>query len=230
MSGTGANKLQPAIKFCGIRTPHDAAAINAVAISSQLRCAGLVFWPASKRAVTDKQAALLANLIHPALVRVGVFVDDSIKHIAALYERGIIQVAQLHGTEDAAYIASLRKQAPGITIWQAFVVTSMADIETAQQSRADLVLLDAGKGSGNTFDWNLLCNMRRPYILAGGLSDTTIASALNHTAPCMVDVSSGIEGPDTPEGKSQKSPERIQQFLAVFTQATNNAPKKHNQP
>ena len=102
-------------------------------------------------------------------------------------------VAQLHGGEDAAYIAALRRRAAEMEIWQAFQIRSGYDLVAAAASRADLVLLDGGAGAGKTFDWALAEKFPRPFILAGGLTPETIPEAIARMHPYSVDVSSGVE-------------------------------------
>ena len=48
-------------------------------------------------------------------------------------------------------------------------------------------------GSGNTFDWQLLKEIKKPFFLAGGLNNENIKEALRSVSPYAVDVSSGIE-------------------------------------
>ena len=71
---------------------------------------------------------------------------------------------------------------------------SAADVAAAQESKADMILLDAGSGgTGTTFDWSLLRYIRRPYFLAGGLHPGNVREAVELLSPYAVDVSSGIE-------------------------------------
>ena len=48
-------------------------------------------------------------------------------------------------------------------------------------------------GSGKQFDWDMLPDLNRPIILAGGLDQSNVAEAINKLKPYAVDVSSGIE-------------------------------------
>ena len=48
-------------------------------------------------------------------------------------------------------------------------------------------------GSGNTFDWELLSDIKRDYFLAGGLDPGNVSDAIRALYPFAVDVSSGIE-------------------------------------
>ena len=122
----------------------------------------------------------------------GVFVDEAPATVAALLGGGIIDAAQLHGGEDAAYIRALR-QMTDRPIWQAFRVRTRADVEQAGRSEADCILLDAGAGTGTAFDWGMLDRVERPYFLAGGLDTENVAGAIRLLRPFGVDVSSGIE-------------------------------------
>ena len=123
---------------------------------------------------------------------VGVFVDEDVKVVAEYLNCGIIDLAQLHGQEDDAYIARLRAVTDKPVI-KAFRVRTIEDIQKAQNSAADMILLDAGAGDGKTFDWSLVRTVTRPYFLAGGLSPDNAGQAIAALHPFALDVSSGIE-------------------------------------
>ena len=118
--------------------------------------------------------------------------DEDAERAAGLLNAGVIDLAQLHGHEDDAYVARLRHLTDRPVI-RAFRVSSPADIRRAERSPADLVLLDAGAGGGAAFDWELLRAMRRPFFLAGGLDSENVGDAVALFRPFGVDVSSGIE-------------------------------------
>lgn len=176
------------IKLCGLSRPEDIETANALLPDY----VGFVFYPKSKRNVTYEQAAALRKLLNPKIKAVGVFVDECPEVIATLIHKGIIDVAQLHGNEDNTCIEALRKRTDA-KIFQAFRVKGPEDILRAEQSTADMILLDAGMGAGTVFDWNLIGSIRRPYILAGGLSPDNVTHAITTLRPYGVDVSSGIE-------------------------------------
>lgn len=112
---------------------------------------------------------------------------------AALLNDGTLSVAQLHGHEDGDYIRALRAAAPGHPVWKAFKVRGPGDLETAGASPADLVILDNGYGTGETFDWSLAGGVKRPYLLAGGLTPENIPDAIRLLHPWGLDISSGVE-------------------------------------
>lgn len=177
------------IKLCGLSRPCDIEAANAL----QPDYIGFVFAPKSRRYVSPETAAGLRKRLDPAIRAVGVFVNEHPEAVAALLRAGTIDIAQLHGSEDAAYIERLRALT-GQPIMQAFRMESERDIAAAQASTADSVLLDSGAGgTGTAFDWTLLRGIRRPYFLAGGLGPDNVGNAVRLLHPYAVDVSSGIE-------------------------------------
>lgn len=176
------------IKLCGLTRPEDVAAANAL----EPDFVGFVFAPKSRRRVTAEQAQALRKLLSSSIRAVGVFVDEEPERVAALLEAGIIHLAQLHGREDEDYLERLRALT-GKPIIQAFQIKTPEDLERAERSSADYILLDSGAGTGTMFDWTLLRNLRRPYLLAGGLGPDNVAQAIRFLRPWGVDVSSGIE-------------------------------------
>ncbi|MDD3214780.1 MAG: phosphoribosylanthranilate isomerase [Eubacteriales bacterium] len=177
------------IKICGLFRQEDVAPVNL----AYPEYAGFVFCEKSRRNVSPALAAALRKALDVGIATIGVFVNAPVEQIAELYEAGTITVAQLHGGEDAAYIAALRRRVPEMEIWQAFQIRSGYDLVAAAASRADLVLLDGGAGAGKAFDWSLAEKFPRPFILAGGLMPETIPQAIARLHPYAVDVSSGVE-------------------------------------
>ncbi len=178
------------IKICGLYRPEDVAYVN----EARPDFAGFVIdFPRSHRSVSPHVAHELRLRLHHTVTPVGVFVDAPADVIADLYFSGTIKIAQLHGHEDEETIAALRRAAPGLSVWKAFKVRAPEDLARAAASGADLVVLDNGYGTGERFDWSLLRDFRRPYILAGGLTPETIPAALAALHPWGVDVSSGVE-------------------------------------
>lgn len=175
-------------KFCGLRTLDDVTAANELVPDY----AGFVFAPKSKRFVTRETADKLRGALSKKILAVGVFVDEKISTVAELLNAGTIDVAQLHGSEDDAYIKNLR-ELTGKPIIKAFRIRTASDLSAAEKSSADYVLLDAGAGDGKVFDWRLLENFRRKYFLAGGLTPQNVGGAIELLHPFAVDVSSGIE-------------------------------------
>lgn len=176
------------VKMCGLRRAEDIEAANRL----MPEYIGFVFAPASRRFISLEEAAALRQALSPGIRAVGVFVDEDAETVARLLESGVIDIAQLHGNEDEAYIARLKART-GKPVIRAFRVKNAEDLRAAEASPADMILLDAGAGDGKTFDWSMLSSVSRPYFLAGGLTPENTAEAVKRYHPFAVDVSSGIE-------------------------------------
>lgn len=199
---TGSPPQKTAVKLCGLSRPEDIAAVNEL----KPEYIGFVFASKSKRYVTPERAAELKKLLDPGIKAVGVFVDEEPEKIAELLNQDVIDLAQLHGREDEVYITKLRTLTDKSLI-QAFQIWSEEDIKRAQESSADYILLDSGAGTGQTFDWEFLKSVKRPYFLAGGLDSSNVGDAVQKLHPYAVDVSSGIET----DGKKDR--QKMKEFL-----------------
>ncbi len=192
------------IKLCGLSRPRDIQTANEL----KPEYIGFVFAPKSKRYIDPQKAVRLKELLSSDIRAVGVFVDEAPDTVAALLNSGIIDIAQLHGSEDEAYIQRLR-QLTDQPIIKAFQIKTQTDIAKAERCSADHVLLDSGAGTGNVFDWSVLQDVKRPYFLAGGLSPDNVGDAVRLLHPYAVDVSSGIET------DGRKDEEKAAAFIAA---------------
>lgn len=176
------------VKFCGLSRICDIEGAN----SLKPEYIGFVFAPQSRRCILPEKAAKLKSLLSPGIKAVGVFVNQQPEFAAELLNSDIIDIVQLHGNEEDDYIEQLRRLTHKPII-QAFRITGAEEIIKAQNSIADCILLDAGAGTGTSFDWKLVQNIKRPYFLAGGLNAQNARAALSILKPYALDVSSGIE-------------------------------------
>lgn len=176
------------IKFCGLKRKADIEAANAL----KPDYIGFVFAKDSRRYISPENAAVLKSQLSSEISAVGVFVNERPEYIASLLDNGLIDLAQLHGDEDEAYIDRL-KGLTGKPLIKAFRISSASEAVKASASSADMILLDSGTGSGRTFNWQLIKEIRRPYFLAGGLDPVNAGDAVRLLDPWAVDVSSGIE-------------------------------------
>lgn len=178
------------IKICGLSRLCDIEFVNQYKPDY---CGFIIDYPKSRRNVSPEWVRCLTKKLDRAVTPVGVFVDAQPETVAELLRAGVIAVAQLHGHEDEKYIARLRELVPGSEIWKAFKVRTAADLEAARTSSADRILLDNGYGTGKAFDWTLVGDLDRPFILAGGLTPESLAEAIETLGPECVDISSGVE-------------------------------------
>ena len=171
------------IKFCGLKTLDDIFYANELLPEY----VGFVFAPKSKRCVAPAQAEKLRASLSKKILAVGVFVNENLSTVAELLNNDIIDAAQLHGNETDDYINNLR----GVT--NKIIIKAFRADTIKENSLADFILIDAGAGDGQTFDWTLIKNLRREYFLAGGLNPSNVGDAIKLLKPFAVDVSSGIE-------------------------------------
>lgn len=177
------------IKLCGLSRECDIITAN----ECKPNYIGFIFAKKSKRYVDPEKAKMLKSKLSKEIKAVGVFVNEDMEVIEELVSREIIDVVQLHGQESQDYVAEMKKRV-SCDVFQAFRIDSIEDVKRAEESKADMILLDAGEGgTGKAFDWSLLKQMKRPFILAGGLNTENITEALRSVNPYGVDVSSGIE-------------------------------------
>lgn len=177
------------IKLCGLTRSCDIEVVNEL----QPDYIGFVFAKKSRRYVSPEKAEELKAMLAPGIQAVGVFVNEEPEQIVSLLEAGTIDVAQLHGQEGEREIRRLRELTDHPLI-QAFRIDTEQDVERANASTADYVLLDSGAGgTGTVFDWDLLQAIRRPYFLAGGLDTENLGTVKAKLNPYGIDVSSGIE-------------------------------------
>ncbi len=177
------------VKICGISRKEDVGMIN----RHKPDYAGFVFAEGSRRHVEHDLARELRSMMDLRIVTVGVFVDQSLCMISPMVDDHTIGMIQLHGKEDDVFIRGIRKETD-VPIIKAFSVRTPKDVEDAESSEADFVMLDnQGGGTGRMFDISLAMEIRRPFFLAGGLDPMNVAGAIDSVAPYAVDVSSGVE-------------------------------------
>ena len=178
------------IKICGIKRLEDIEMVNRY----KPDYIGFVFAD-SKRKVSHDLAKELRNNLDSDIIPVGVFVDSPQDEILKLFDDGIIEIAQLHGSESEQYILDLKKKTNGeLKIINAIEMTQEIDLLEYNDSSSDYLLLDSGKGSGKTFDWSLIRkDIKKEFFLAGGLNSENVAPAINEFNPYAIDLSSSLE-------------------------------------
>ena len=178
------------IKICGLKRLEDIKIVN----KYKPDFIGFVFAD-SKRKVTPNLARQMKQNLDDSIQSVGVFVDAAIDEILEIHEQGIIDMAQLHGSESEDYIDELKKKSNcQLKIINAIEMDDEKDLLEYDNSTADYLLLDSGKGSGKTFDWRLIRkDLKKEFFLAGGLNYQNISRAINEFDPYAIDLSSSVE-------------------------------------
>lgn len=190
------------VKICGIRTGE---ALEA-ALAGGAGMIGLVFFPPSPRCVTSDEAARLADLARGRARIVALVVDADDKLLGEIAAKVKPDLFQLHGAETVARCREVKERL-GIPVMKAIKVETAAEAEAAlaYAPHVERILFDAKTpkglvgalpgGNGLAFDWRALDGVkgRVDFMLSGGLTPQTVATAIRLTGATAVDVSSGVE-------------------------------------
>ena len=178
------------IKICGLKRLEDIRIVN----KYKPDYIGFVFAD-SKRKVSHKLASEMKKNLDSDIISVGVFVDADIDEIIELFGSGVIDVAQLHGSESEDYIRNLKERTNNeMKIINAIEMSGEKDLLEYENSIADYLLLDSGKGSGKTFDWRLIRqDLDKDFFLAGGIDISNVTEAIESFNPYAIDLSSSLE-------------------------------------
>ncbi len=193
------------IKLCGLSQSQDIETANKLLPDY---IGFVLYFEKSHRNITPEKAAELKTMLDKRIKAVGVFVDAPLEKVADLLKKNIIDIAQLHGNESEDYILSLKKLTDKPVI-KAFKATQEGEIEKAEKSGADFVLLDSGKGYGISYDFEITKKVKRPYFLAGGITLQNAEKAIKAVRPYAVDISSGIETDKI------KDPKKMEEFVKI---------------
>jgi tryptophan synthase beta subunit len=195
------------IKFCGVCRPEDAAVAQRLGADF----VGVILTPGFARSQSHAHAAEIFAAA-PNAQRVGVFVDAAVDEIVAAATSLRLDVVQLHGREDAAFIGELRSSTDA-QIWKAARVEQSDQVSALVETFAeiaDALLID---GVTNVRPVAATRNVRQ-LVIAGGLDDRNVAGEIERWNPWLVDVSSGVEAE-----RGIKSAERMEAFAKKAREA-----------
>ncbi len=204
------NNIRTRIKICGITRLADALE----AASCGVDALGFNFYRSSPRFVSVDQAQDIVQNMPAFVSKVGLFVDASAEEVTNILSQLALDYLQFHGDEDEAFCVQFSK--PYIKALRIKPDTDLVEIISRYKSSA-AILVDAWHpdlvgGTGETFDWTLLEGLAKEnfpaIILAGGLDQSNVNSAVHLLKPYAVDVSSGVE-----ESPGVKSAEKIRNFV-----------------
>lgn len=226
----GPTYYTPKVKMCGISKVETIPAV----VEAKPDYMGLVFAP-SKRQVTVDQAKTLVEELHKQYTKrynngaeqsnndeiktVGVFVNETLDNLVSIATEANLDVVQLHGDEDEAFIQSIKERS-NVEVWKAVQIRNAADAEAWIDSSADMLLFDAYHkdergGTGEVFDWSCLDEFERPFMLAGGIDSTNVARAIRTVRPYGIDISSGIETDGVKDDEKIKAFTNIVRTIAM---------------
>ena len=192
------------VKICGITNLEDAllsAKFGADAL-------GFNFYEKSPRFVSPEKAREIIEQLPEKILKVGVFVNESLEKIIKIAQTAKLDALQLHGEETPEFARELKAKT-NLEIIKAFRVSPEFKPEDILQYETDAILLDAYNqkehgGTGETFDWEIAMRVQRispKMYLAGGLSMDNTATAIRRVKPFALDSCSCLE---SMKGKKDK--------------------------
>ncbi len=194
------------IKICGIRDRQAAEAANKADFM------GFIMNTVYRRYChPDKVKALCREF--KGSRKVGVFVDQSLDEVNEMAEYCGLDYVQLHGHEDEEYANKINRP-----VIKAFRYGDDFSVERANNYPAEIVIIDSynkhiAGGTGVQFAWQAaaqeICQLTKPYMIAGGITAQTVQEAMKIFSPYGIDASGAMEIDGV------KSPKLIEEFLAT---------------
>ena len=186
------------IKICGIQNEDTLLCCE----NNNISFFGMIFYPKSPRNISLENASLLQKKSeHLNINGVGVFVNKNINELEEIINNLKLSFIQLHGSEDEAYLKTLKKN--NVKIIKSISISNEEDFkEIYKYKSADYFLFDYKPlkdelpgGNSKRFDWNLLKNLQtdKPWFLSGGININNIQEILLDIKPFGIDLSSGVE-------------------------------------
>jgi len=203
------------VKVCGITNELDAqraARFGAWAV-------GFIFHKKSPRFISPFKAKKIIDTLPPFITPVGVFVNHNAGAMRDIISHCGLRVVQLHGDEDHHYAHRLNRY--NVKVIKVFRVGEGFDPKLMEPYKVDAFLFDtldesAYGGTGKTFDWNFLKDIKAknetPIILSGGLNVQNVIEPVNVLKPYAVDVNSGVE-----EAPGKKSDKKMKEFIDIVS-------------
>ena len=214
------------IKICGMTCEADIEAVNTYLPDY---IGFVLFFPKSKRNISIEQAKHLLEKVDEKIKTVAVVVSPTTEQVKQIEEVGFDYI-QIHGTVNDEVYEQCR-----LPILRAFNVSDLDKLEEyeAKDKIKGYVFDSKTPGSGKTFDWNLLNDIRqrqktdtsnndvsnkttkKMIFLAGGIDETNVKRAISEVAPDVIDLSSAVEKASEDGTFHGKDPEKIRTIVTM---------------
>jgi phosphoribosylanthranilate isomerase len=213
------------VKICGITSEQDAQR----AAKAGAWAVGFIFYKKSPRFISPFKAKKIIEGLPPFITPVGVFVNHNAGAMRDIITHCGLRAVQLHGEEDHHFAHRLKRY--NVKIIKVFRVGENFDPKVIEPYKVDAFLFDTFDqynygGTGKTFDWNVLKQVKSasevPIILSGGLNAQNVIEPVNELKPYAVDVNSGVE--EAPGKKDQK---KMKEFIDIVSYISGAKVKEH---
>lgn len=213
-------------KICGSTHETDVAA----AVDAGADAVGVIAGVPvdTSREVDAERARELLDAVPPLVTGVLVTMPETPEDAIDLVATVAPDAVQLHGDLSP-------EQAGAVVDGVSIPVIKAVDADEPERCAAydgvvDALLVDSvdaqgGGGTGDTHDWErtreAIADVESPVLLAGGLTPENVAEAVATVGPFGVDVASGVERANLPDGADgRKDPDAVRRFVANATIST----------
>lgn len=200
------------IKICGITEFRDLE----LAEHFGAEAVGFNFFRKSLRYLDVEKCREVIRSTGSGLHFVGVFVNESHDNINRIADHVGLGWVQLSGSEGE----KLTKKVERKTI-KVIRPENQEDIRKAEDFPSDWIMFDTPApgeygGSGRTFNHEIIVesDLRRPFLLAGGLTPDNVSEIIKIVNPFGVDVASGVE-----RLPGFKDPKKMREFISNAKEA-----------
>ncbi|MFZ4455174.1 MAG: phosphoribosylanthranilate isomerase [Bacteroidales bacterium] len=176
---------------------------------------GFIFYPKSPRYAEPLDVEAM-NSLPRSVLKIGVFVNESLDDILETVKKYSLHGVQLHGSESEEMCYTFKSA--GLLVFKAFSIAEPADFDLTEEyeGTCDFYIFDTKTpqhgGSGQKFDWTMLSayqgNTR--FLLSGGITadDADAIKAIDHPKLWGVDLNSRFE-----VEPGRKDAEKLRNFL-----------------
>ena len=185
--------MKPLIKICGI---NELKTLTELIMIEEIDFIGFIFYQDSLRNVSKNLLQQFKNIDLKEKRPVCVYVNASrslIEETSSCFDNPVLQ---FHGDETNEFCKSFNKD-----FWKVIRVRDLSSIQKISEYQdASAILLenyekDKYGGTGKSFDWHLLENIKTldmKIIVSGGINIKNVHNAININ-PWCIDINSGVE-------------------------------------
>jgi phosphoribosylanthranilate isomerase len=203
------------VKICGMTRLSDAQ----VAVRAGANAVGFVFASGPRR-VSPSKAAAITERLHPAVRKMGVFVDAPVNRVLEVVEEAGLSGVQLQGSETPEMVSRLRRTRPDLLLFKAISTRDRELVASIQRFAVDAVMLDPKDPAEPLAPveqipaaWLSQLPPGR-YVIAGGLNPDNVGPLVRDLNPWGVDVSRGVEA-----APGKKDPAKVREFVRAVREA-----------
>ena len=185
--------MKPLIKICGVADGDNLIKLIKI---EKINFLGFIFYKQSPRNATKEFINSISNLDFKNKRAVCVYVNADREFIEETSSYFANPILQFHGDETNAFCKSFKKD-----FWKVIRVKDAESIKLiTNYPDASGILFENHEtgiygGTGNSFDWNLMNNIKDldiKIILSGGINIKNVDNAIDIN-PWCIDINSGVE-------------------------------------